>query len=107
MEHFGSLRDRARFSPERYQKAQVLAGARSALDVYTLLPGQAQRVHAHPETEKYYLVWEGTVTVTIGPEARQLAPGEAAFAPPGVPHGVTNTGTEPAIIAVFQTPRPA
>lgn len=107
MDHFGNLRERARFNQEKYQKAVVLAGTRSALDVYCLLPGQQQRVHAHPETEKYYLVWQGTVTVTVGPETRVLGPGEAAFAPPGVPHGVANSGQEPALVVVFQTPRPA
>lgn len=100
---FTNLKEHARFDPEKYQKILLLESARSALDVYCLLPGQSQKLHAHKGTDKYYVIWEGRATVQVGEEVRELGPGEAALAPADVDHGITNNFAEPVVAVVFRT----
>jgi mannose-6-phosphate isomerase-like protein (cupin superfamily) len=102
---YGNIHSARRFSDERYQKINVFETDRTAVDVYTLLPGQAQKVHAHKETDKYYLITEGQAVVTVGDEERRLHPGEIALARPGVPHGIRNDSPDPAVAVVFQAPK--
>lgn len=94
-----------RFSEEKYQKVSLFETAQTALDVYCLLPGQSQKLHSHKGTDKYYVIWEGRGTVTIGSDVRELGPGEAALARPGVDHAIANNGTEPLVALVFQAPK--
>ncbi|MFZ5815652.1 MAG: cupin domain-containing protein [Bacillota bacterium] len=103
---FTNLHALKRFDPEKYQKILLLESPQSALDVYCLLPGQSQKLHAHHGTDKYYLIWEGRATVQIGEEIRELGPGEAAIARADVPHGIANHGTEPVLAVVFRTLKP-
>lgn len=100
---FANLHEHARFDPEKYQKILLLDTPQSALDVYCLLPGQSQKLHAHQGTDKYYVVWQGRASVQIGDEVRDLGPGEAAIARADVPHGITNNGAEPVVAVVFRT----
>ncbi len=103
---FANLQEFKRFSEEKYQKVLMLESPQSALDVYCLLPGQSQRLHAHKGTDKYYVIWEGRATVQIGDQVRELGPGEAAIARADVEHGITNNGTEPVVAVVFRTLHP-
>lgn len=102
---FAKLSDHQRFDADKYQKHSVFATPRSALDVYCLLPGQSQKVHTHAGIDKYYLILEGSARVRIGPEERDLGPGEVAMAEPGVEHGIANPDTTPLVVAVFQAPK--
>lgn len=101
--NFTNLADHKRFHPEKYQKVLLLDSNQSALDIYCLMPGQSQKLHAHEGTDKYYLIWEGRATVQIGDEVRELGPGEAAIARADVPHGIANQSTEPVVAVVFRT----
>lgn len=101
--NFTNLHEQKRFDPEKYQKVLLLDSPQSALDLYCLLPGQSQRLHAHQGTDKYYLVWEGRATVQIGEEVRELSPGEAAIARADVDHSITNNTTAPVVAVVFRT----
>lgn len=103
---FVSLNEHKNFDPAKYQKKLLLDSPQSALDVYCLLPGQSQRLHAHEGTDKYYVIWEGRATVQIGAEIRELGPGEAAIARADVPHGIANNGSEPVVAVVFRTLHP-
>lgn len=102
---FQNANSARRFDEAKYQKVSLFETPRSALDVYCLLPGQSQKLHSHKETDKYYVVWEGRATVQIGSEVRELGPGEAALARPGVDHAISNHGTEPVVAMVFQAPK--
>jgi len=42
----------------------------------------------------------------VGEEEALLAPGMAAFAPAGAPHGVRNESASPALLLVVTAPRP-
>lgn len=102
---FGNIHDARRLHPEKYQKQSLFETDRTAVDVYSLAPGQAQNVHAHKESDKYYLLTEGQAVVTIGREERTLRPGDIALALPGVPHGLRNDSAAPAFAVVFQAPK--
>lgn len=95
-----------RFDPEKYQKVNLFSTDRSLIDIYCLLPGQAQKVHAHAGNDKCYFVLEGRAAVRIGPEERELGPGEAAMALPGVEHGIRNPAGQPLVVLVIQAPKP-
>jgi len=94
-----------RFSEERMQKIEVFPSKRMRYDLYTLLPGQAQRVHTHPEADKVYYALEGEVMLRVGEEEALLPEGSAGFAPAGVPHGVKNVSASPAVLLVVMAPR--
>lgn len=100
------LKSLVRYSQERLAKIPVFESERMFFDLYALLPGQAQKVHAHPGSDKVYYVLEGEVVVRIGEEEALLAPGMAAFAPAGEPHGVRNESASPALLLVVTAPRP-
>ncbi|WP_022798502.1 cupin domain-containing protein [Thermus islandicus] len=100
------LKKLARFSEERLLKIPVFDSEHMFLDLYALLPGQAQRVHAHEGSDKVYVVLEGEVVVRVGEEEALLAPGMAAFAPAQAPHGVRNESASPALLLVVMAPKP-
>jgi quercetin dioxygenase-like cupin family protein len=98
--------DARSFDPAKLQKLNLFQTPRFFLDVYCLLPGQAQKPHQHADADKVYAVLEGTVTVRIGSARATLAAGEAALAPAGQDHGVENTSQSPAALLVFMAPSP-
>ena len=75
-------------------------------DTYCLLPGQAQKVHAHEGSDKVYYVLEGIGRFTVGDEERELPAGNAVIARAGEPHGVKNDSGENLILLVTMAPRP-
>lgn len=102
---FRNVAQSKRFSDEKYQKVSLFETPQTAMDVYCLMPGQSQKLHSHKGTDKYYVIWEGWGTVQIGEEVRELGPGEAALARPGVDHAITNNRSEPLVALVFQAPK--
>ncbi|MES0371710.1 MAG: cupin domain-containing protein [Mariprofundaceae bacterium] len=94
------------FNPEKMAKVGLCDSSRMFCDLYCLLPGQAQKVHSHSESDKIYYVIEGAPTLIIGEEERELSEGEVAYAAPGVPHGVRNDSDKQVVCLVFMTPRP-
>ncbi len=65
---------------------QTLAEAR-------LPAGGSTEPHHHVRTEEIYYVLEGSGSMRIGDEAREVGPGDAIAIPPGATHQITNTGT--------------
>jgi quercetin dioxygenase-like cupin family protein len=100
------LGDARRFAPEKMVKASVFATERMFYDVYCLLPGQAQKVHAHAASDKVYLVLDGRAHLTLGDEVRELGPEEAVLCPAGVAHGVQNQSDAPTSLLVVTAPAP-
>jgi mannose-6-phosphate isomerase-like protein (cupin superfamily) len=62
-------------------------------------------VHVHPNAEESYEVLEGSLEVLIGNEWRTLRAGEKATVPPGTPHTLRMTRTEP--VRLINVHRPA
>ena len=95
------------FSEEKMQKNVLFDSERLFYDAYCLLPGQAQKVHAHEDSDKVYYVLEGTGRFTIGDEERDLGVGHAVIARAGEPHGVRNASDENLVLLVTMAPRPS
>jgi quercetin dioxygenase-like cupin family protein len=103
---FVTLRDLAAFSSEKMQKHNFFACPQMVADVYCLEPGQEQRVHAHADEAKMYVVLEGRGDFTVGLDVRTLAPGQVACAEPGVEHGVANPYAQRLTALVVMAPNP-
>ena len=56
-------------------------------------PGQQHAAHAHPGQDKLYVILEGDCVIGIGDEEQTLTAGDAAFAPAGILHSATRSGT--------------
>ncbi|WP_105317973.1 cupin domain-containing protein [Thermus tenuipuniceus] len=100
------LKSLVRYNPEKMAKIPVFESDKFFFDLYALLPGQAQKVHAHEGSDKVYYVLEGEVVVRIGKEEVLLVPGMAALARSGETHGVRNESANPALLLVVMAPKP-
>ena len=100
------LGDFARFDAAKLQKHNLFETDRFFLDVYCLLPGQAQKPHAHGESDKGYGVLEGRCRFTVGQQTREEGEGAAVLCPAGVDHGVENPGPQNARLLVMMAPHP-
>jgi quercetin dioxygenase-like cupin family protein len=101
-----TIRDHARFAPDKMAKVALGATERALVDLYCVAPGQSQKAHTHGDQDKVYVVMEGTVRITVGDEEATFGPGEAVIAPAGAVHGLVNDGSAPATLLVLVTPPP-
>ncbi|CAN5700316.1 cupin domain-containing protein [soil metagenome] len=101
------IADSIAFSEEKLQKNSLFDSARLFYDTYCLMPGQAQKVHAHEDSDKVYYVLEGTGRFTVGEEEEDLGEGHAVIARAGEPHGVRNETEENLVLLVTMAPPPA
>ena len=63
---------------------------------YTAMPGfPGPPLHVHPGMDETFLVLEGTLTVRIGDDVRELGPGETAIVPGAVAHTFANDADAP------------
>ncbi len=102
-----SVEESVAFSEEKMQKNALFDSPHLFYDAYCLLPGQAQRVHAHEGSDKVYFVLRGTGRFTVGGEERELGEGHAVIARAGDPHGVRNDTGENLVLLVTMAPRPS
>jgi mannose-6-phosphate isomerase-like protein (cupin superfamily) len=101
-----------RSSQLRYDRGSVerivdgdLGAAAVDLHVNRIRAGSAPGpYHLHTRSENVYLVLSGEVVVRIDGEDHRLAPGDAAFIPPGVPHSATNVGVNDAELIEIYAP---
>jgi quercetin dioxygenase-like cupin family protein len=87
-------------------KTTFLHSPRLLVGLNTLLPGQAQALHEHPDQDKFYLVLAGAGRFTVGDETRLCGPGEMILAPAGVLHGAANDGAEMLSFVTVIAPAP-
>lgn len=102
-----TVADSVAFSEEKMKKNSLFDSPHLFYDTYCLLPGQAQKVHAHEGSDKVYYVLRGTGRFTVGREERDLGGGEAVIARAGDPHGVSNETREELVLLVTMAPRPS
>jgi mannose-6-phosphate isomerase-like protein (cupin superfamily) len=95
------------FSEEKMKKNALFDSRHLFYDVYCLLPGQSQKVHAHEGSDKVYYVVHGAGRFTVGEEERDLGEGEAVIARAGTSHGVRNETQENLVVLVAMAPRPS
>jgi mannose-6-phosphate isomerase-like protein (cupin superfamily) len=99
-------REHAKFSPDKMVKVALATAGRAQVDLYCLEPGQAQAPHAHSDQDKVYVVLEGRGRFLVGGREEILEAGEAALAPAGTPHGVSNPGPARLLTLVVVSPPP-
>ena len=69
-----------------------IAGDQVFLGRVTYEPGTTVQRHSHEHTEQAMLVLEGSLTMTIGDESRELGPGDACVVNRGVEHELYSDG---------------
>ena len=102
-----TVADSVEFSGEKMKKNSLFDSPHLFYDTYCLLPGQAQKVHTHEDSDKIYYVLRGTGRFTVGGEERDLGGGDAVIARAGEPHGVSNETQEDLVLLVTMAPRPS
>ena len=78
------------------QKLEVVLG--------TIEKGKGALPHAHPGIEQVCYVLEGRAHAEVGGETCELAPGDACFFPPDLPHVFTVVSDEPVKVLVIYSP---
>jgi mannose-6-phosphate isomerase-like protein (cupin superfamily) len=82
-------------SPERFVSLRRALGVSTfGINLMLLRPGQQGRIHRHERQEEVYLVLEGTLTLSVEGEERELSRGELARVAPPVRRRLLNRGSE-------------
>jgi mannose-6-phosphate isomerase-like protein (cupin superfamily) len=100
------VKEEISFSEEKMKKNSLFDSPHLFYDAYCLLPGQAQKIHAHEGSDKVYYVLRGIGRFTVGDEEEDLGEGRAVIARAGAPHGVRNETEENLVLLVTMAPRP-
>ena len=84
---------------ERFQPLRRELGVSAfGINLIRLRPRQQGRIHRHERQEEVYLVLEGTLTLEVEGEERELARGRLARVAPGVRRQLANRGAEPLVV---------
>lgn len=94
MSHFLNWRDFEGSNAEKFFKTTLWQGEHVMIGLNCLEPNQTQPIHAHTGADKFYFVLSGVGKFSVGDEEQTVEAGTTVVAPAGIPHGVTNTGTE-------------
>ena len=87
-DYFRSIDGAATFAKDKAAKADLFAGQHLFVGLNCFEPGQAQQVHVHAGSDKFYLVVSGKASMIVGDEQRVVTAGTVVWAPADVPHGV-------------------
>ncbi len=71
---------------------RAVAGDQVFLGHVTYAPGTTVARHAHEHTEQVMLILDGSVSMTIGAETREMKPGDACVVNRGVEHELVSEG---------------
>jgi mannose-6-phosphate isomerase-like protein (cupin superfamily) len=86
-----------RFQPLRRELGVTAFG----LNLIRLRRGQQGRIHRHERQEEVYVVLDGTLTLELDGEPRELPRGSAVRVAPGVRRRLSNRGPDPlAVLAI-------
>jgi len=84
---------------ERFQLLRRELGVSAfGINLLRFRPRQRGRIHRHERQEEVYLVLEGTLTLGVEGEERELARGELARVAPSVRRQLGNRGGEPLVV---------
>jgi mannose-6-phosphate isomerase-like protein (cupin superfamily) len=79
---------------------RLVAGAGASVARMTVHGGVTSPLHRHLDCSETIVLLEGRATCRIGGREHALAPGDAAFVPPGTAHAVRNDGDTPAVLLI-------
>jgi len=84
---------------DRFQRLRAELGVTSfGLNLLRLRPGQQGRIHRHEHQEEVYVVLEGTLTLVIEGEPRELQRGEIARVAPEIRRRLANRHRESVLL---------
>ncbi len=84
---------------DRFQRLrQELGVSTLGLNLLRLRAGERSRIHRHLHQEEVYLVLEGTLTLLVEDEPRELQRGELARVAPDVRRQLVNRHREPLLL---------
>jgi mannose-6-phosphate isomerase-like protein (cupin superfamily) len=84
---------------ERFQRLRRELGVSAfGLNLIRLRPRQQGRIHRHERQEEVYVVLEGTLTLEVEGEPRELARHTLARVAPGVRRRLSNRGDAPLLV---------
>ena len=89
---FGTFNDKEPFAIFDGVGLRAIAGDQVFLGHVTYAPGTTVARHAHDHTEQVMLVLDGSVTMTIGAESRELGVGDVCVVNRGVEHELHSAG---------------
>ena len=89
-----------------YLRDVVTAATNPAMSVHLgrLEPGGEIFVHTHEEQTETFYVLSGEAVCTMGEGKLTYTAGSCGAAPPGIPHGLKNEGSEPVTLLALFTP---
>ncbi len=108
MEHPALIRpaEHAIYDANKMGKATLFRSPRLMAGLNAFEPGQAHALHAHAETDKVYLVLEGSGEFLLDGSEIAMRAGEMLVAPAGVPHGIRNSGKVRLLVLAILAPAP-
>jgi quercetin dioxygenase-like cupin family protein len=65
--------------------------------------GKKIAAHSDPMEEIYFVIM-GEGEMSVGEETRHIIPGDAIYIPPGISHGLVNTGEDVLFLMVVASP---
>ncbi len=87
---------------DRFQTLRRELGVTTfGLNVIRMAPGNRGRIHRHERQEEVYLVLEGTLTLVLDGEERDLAANELARVGPDVRRQLVNRGPGPLVLVAI------
>ena len=101
-----SLTDARKFDPAKPAKTALFGSDRMACDVIGLSPGQQQKPHVHAESDKLYMVIEGSGDFNVNGELREVGEKNVVYVPAGVEHSVKNEGGSNLTLLIVMSPSP-
>ena len=71
----------------------------------TMEPGAVSETHSHARSEQIWIVEQGSGVILLGDgKQTELGEGDIIRTPPGVTHGIVNTGAGPLVYLSITTP---
>jgi len=107
MERFRHVPSLTAFSAAKMKKVGLVDTPSLFCDAYCFEPGQEQAGHRHAVGDKLYYVVSGMGRIRVGPEERDVRPGDLVCAPAGDDHAVRNPGPERLVLLVMMAPKPS
>jgi len=98
--------DLAEWRADKMGKSTIYQSPRLLVGLNAFEPGQAHALHAHEGMDKVYQVLEGEGQFLLDGRELPMRAGDLLAAPPGVPHGVRNTGSDRLLVLVILAPAP-